>query len=75
MNHCKLIVILQIAGLSISYTKYKHLEEIYDPYALHEGSGIMCNGDEIQICWCCIVLNILTSNQATCINKFFNIFG
>ena len=74
MNHCKLIVILQIAWLSRSYTKYKHLQETYEPYAFHEGSGIMWNGDEIQICWLCIVLNILTGNQATYINKFFNIF-
>ena len=32
----------------------------------------MCNGDEIQICWCCIVLNILIGNQAAYIDKFFN---
>lgn len=34
----------------------------------------MCNGDEIKIYWCCIVLNILIGNQEAYINKFFNIF-
>lgn len=34
----------------------------------------MCNGDEIQICWCCIVLKILIDNQAAYIDNFFNIF-